>query len=154
MPVLFFLFWIVLNGRITVEITVFGLVISFALYLFLWRFLDYTPRYDLIMLKKVPWMVWYVLLLIREVFAATLVMAGFIFNHRDIPEPVLVSFHLPLKSAFAQMVLANSITLTPGTITVDMHEGYYRVHCYDKSMAEGLEDSVFVRCLLRLEESL
>ena len=154
MIVLFFLFWIVLNGRITVEIAVFGVVISVALYLFSCKFLDYTPRYDFIMLKKIPWMIWYALILIREVFAATLIMAGFIFNHRDIPEPVLVSFQMPLKSAFAQMVLANSITLTPGTITVDMHDGYFRVHCYDKSMAEGLEDSVFVRCLLKLEESL
>ena len=154
MAVLIFLFWVVLNGRLTAEIAVFGLVISGALYAFLWKFLDYKPRYDLLLTKSLPQAVRYLAVLIREVVLSALVMAGYVFNHRDIPEPVLVSFTPPLKTAFARTLLADSITLTPGTITVDMRDGVFQVHCYDRTMAEGLDSSVFVRLLQRWEAAL
>lgn len=154
MALLFFVFWVVLNGRLTWEIAVFGAGISAGAYLFICLFLDYKPRYDLVLLKTLPWLVRYLLVLIREVTLATVTMAGWIFNHRDIPEPVLVSFRPPLETDLARTLLANSITLTPGTITVEMVGGDFQVHCYDKSMAEGLDDSVFVRLLRQWEEAL
>lgn len=154
MAVLIFCFWVVLNGRLTVEIALFGAAISAALYLFACRVLDYKPRYDLLAVKSIPWAVTYFVVLVREMVLATLSMAGWVFNHRDIPEPVIVLFHPPLERAFSHVLLANSITLTPGTITVDMHDGEFRVHCYDKSMAAGLDSSPFVRLLKKLEETL
>ena len=48
-------------------------------------------------------------------------------------------------------MLANSITLTPGTITVDLKDGEYLVHCYDKSMGDGIDESGFVTLLRKLE---
>ena len=48
--------------------------------------------------------------------------------------------------------LANSITLTPGTITVSLEENRYVIHCLDKSFSEGLNESSFVRLLARMEE--
>lgn len=154
MAVLIFLFWVVLNGRLTAEIAVFGLIVSGLLYVFLIKFLDYRPRYDLLLVRSLPAAVRYLLALIREIVLATLVMARYVFDHRDIPEPVLVSFRPPLKTAFARSVLANSITLTPGTITVDTRGGMFQVHCYDRTMAEGLDQSVFVRLLRQWEAVL
>ena len=49
------------------------------------------------------------------------------------------------------MVLANSITLTPGTITVAMEEDELTVHALDVSLAAGMDDSVFVHMLRRME---
>ena len=50
------------------------------------------------------------------------------------------------------MLLANSITLTPGTITVSVEDDRFCVHCLDKELAEGMEDSVFVKLLEEMEE--
>ena len=113
MAVLMFLFWVVLNGRWTGEIAVFGLVLSAALYLFLVKFLDYKPRYDLILLKSLPQAVRYLLVLIREVALSALVMAGYVFDHRDIPEPVLVRFEPPLKTGLARVLLASRTRARP-----------------------------------------
>ena len=66
---------------------------------------------------------------------------------------MIVRFRVPLKRSFTRMLLANSITLTPGTVTVDVEAGEYTVHCLDRSLAEGMEDSVFVRQLLRMEQA-
>ena len=60
--------------------------------------------------------------------------------------------HVDLNTRTAQVLLANSITLTPGTITVEMKDGEYLIHCYDKTMGEGLDSSVFVSMLKKLEE--
>ena len=60
-------------------------------------------------------------------------------------------FKTDLKSAPARIMLANSITLTPGTITVSLTGDEYVVHCLDKSLAEGINSSIFVTLLRRLE---
>ena len=67
------------------------------------------------------------------------------------PRPVIIRFRTDLKTRTARVILANSITLTPGTITVSIEDDELTVHCLDRSMAEGMDDSVFVHALRRLE---
>ena len=66
-------------------------------------------------------------------------------------EPVLVRFKTDLKTKEAKVVLANSITLTPGTITVMLEDDEFVVHCLDKELAEGMNHSIFVELLGKLE---
>ena len=49
-------------------------------------------------------------------------------------------------------MLAHSITLTPGTITVDIRGDWFLVHCLDTSFGEGLEDSGMERRIRAIEE--
>ena len=56
-----------------------------------------------------------------------------------------------LKTKTARVLLANSITLTPGTITVSLQDNVYTVHCLDKQFGEGLSDSTFVWLLHKIE---
>ena len=51
------------------------------------------------------------------------------------------------------MVLANSITLTPGTLTVSLEGNDLLIHALDRDMARGVDESVFVRHLRRMEET-
>ena len=152
MGVVFFLFWVVLNGRLTVEIAIFGFFISVAVYLFSYKYLDYNPKKEIMLLKKTPLILAYLFVLIREIVKSTIVMIGYIFNFRDIPEPVIVHFMSPFKSVFAMYLLAASITLTPGTIVVRLRDGEFQVHCYDIEMARDIDESVFVRLLRKMED--
>lgn len=152
MFVIFFVFWLILNGRVTTEIVIFGLAISAAMYLFICKFMDYSPGKDLFILKKLPLMIAYFFLLIKEIIKANVVMAGFIFRPQVLAEPALIKFRTDLTTRPAMVALANSITMTPGTITVELQDGNFCVHCYDKSMGEGIENSSFVRLLRRIEK--
>ena len=152
MFVLFFLFWVMLNGRITVEITLFGLVISAAMYVFVCKFTEFSFRKDMWIVRKLPWIIGYCFILINEIIKANLTMIHYLLSPQILPEPALVRFHTDLKTRTAQVLLANSITLTPGTITVEMKDGEYLIHCYDKTMGEGLDSSVFVSMLKKMEE--
>ena len=59
---------------------------------------------------------------------------------------------MDLKKNRHLVALANSITLTPGTITVDLHDNHYTVHALDASMVDGLDDGVFVQKLMDMEK--
>ena len=67
MFVLFFLLWIVFNGQITLEIVLFGLVISAALYWFICRFMEYSFQRELAYLKKGGYLIQYLYYLLKEI---------------------------------------------------------------------------------------
>lgn len=151
MYLLFFLIWIIFNGRFTWEIAAFGAVLSGMMYWFGCRFLDYKFSTDIWLCRKMGGFLHYIIVLVREIIKANFTVIGMLFSSRYELEPTVVHFRVSLKSKFARVMLANSITLTPGTITVSMVEGDYIVHCLDKSLAEGIDHSVFVELLEKLE---
>jgi multicomponent Na+:H+ antiporter subunit E len=54
-------------------------------------------------------------------------------------DPKIIKFNSRLKGEYARMLFANSITLTPGTITVDVTAlGRFAVHCIDDASAAPL----------------
>ena len=53
-------------------------------------------------------------------------------------DPHIFRFKTQLKSDFARFVFANSITLTPGTVTLDIEGDEFIVHAIDKASAEEL----------------
>lgn len=150
---LFFL-WIMFNGRITVEIVLFGLVISAAIFLFMCKFMDYSVGKEKKLFLILPDLIKYLFILIWEIVKANIATAHFVLNQKIEVEPQLIHFTTPLRTDTARVVLANSITLTPGTITVELENGEFKVHCLDRELAEGMEDSVFVKNLLKIEDKI
>ena len=151
MYILFFLLWVMFNGQLTLEIAVFGLVIAAAMYFFVCKFMDYRIKKDIVILKETGYILQYIGLLLWEIVKANMATIRFIMSIKHKNEPVLVSFKTTLKTQTAKTILANSITLTPGTITVSLEEDEYVVHCLDKSFSEGLSDSSFVKLLTKME---
>lgn len=143
--------WLILNGRVTVEILILGILISAALYLFACRVMDYSVAKDVRRFRLLPGLLVYAAILLIEIGKANVGVLRLVMSPRYEPEPVLITFDTKLKTDFARSLLANSITLTPGTITVSLQEGRYQVHCLDKEMAEGIDTSVFVRALEKME---
>ena len=152
MYIVFFILWIIFNGRITTEIVIFGLVIAAVMYAFICKFMDYSFKKELVYLKKIPYIIEYLYLLIKEIIKANFATMKLTLSSNYAIEPVLIHFESPVKTKTAKFLLANSITLTPGTITVSIVENEFTVHCLDKSLAEGIEDSEFVKILRKIED--
>lgn len=151
MYLLFLLAWIIFNGNITLEILIFGVVIAAVMLAFMCKFMDYSLKKELNVYKKSIWFFVYVGLLIREIIKSNLAIIPRILTVEEEMEPVIVKFRTSLKSDFTRMLLANSITLTPGTITISLEEDEYTIHCLDTSLAEGLENSDIEKALKRLD---
>ena len=146
-----FAFWLLLNGRWTLEIGLTGLVLSGLIYLFLWKFMDYSPRREWAMARRLPGLLAYFCFLLGEIFRAAFATIRLIWSPRRVAQPRLTSFRTPLRTRKGKVLLGNSITLTPGTITVDVREDRFLVHCLDSDFAEGLSDSAMQRRIRKLE---
>ena len=151
MYLIFLALWIIFNGKVTLEIVLFGLVIAAALDFFVIKFMDYRPQTTLKAIRLLPQMLLYFLVLLREIFKANIQTTKLLYSAKYEVEPLLVTFRPGLKTDTARVVLANSITLTPGTITVTLEGDEFVVHFLDKELADGIENSVFVALLRRME---
>lgn len=152
MYLVFLLIWIIFNEKFNLEILLFGLVISAAVFAFVCKFMDYSIAKEKMFYKKLPGMVCYVFLLVKEILMANLNVCRLILSEKEEIDPAIVEFcsdemETPVGRAF----YANAITLTPGTITVTLENDTYVVHCLDESMAAGLVDSKLERMLHELE---
>lgn len=151
MYLVFLLLWIILNGQFTWEIFFFGIVIAGAMYAFICKFLDYSVAKDLLMFRKLPYILLYILVLLKEIIKSNVSAIGLALSYRNEIDPVIIKFRTDLKSNTAKVVLANSITLTPGTITVALEGEELTVHALDVDLVRGIDDSVFIHMLRKME---
>lgn len=152
MAILFFLLWILLSGHVTAGVCLSGAAVSLALDLFCRRVLGYKTLWRPSAVRKLPGALRYLGCLLAEMLKAGFLVMRFIYARGRVPEPRLIRFRCGLESDAARSVLANSITLTAGTITVSAENGDLCVHALDRSMADGIENSRFAGRLKKLEE--
>jgi multicomponent Na+:H+ antiporter subunit E len=131
-------FWIMLSGKFDLFHLTLG-VLSSALVSFL--------SADLLMFKEgknrlvtgvrflmyLPWLLYQIVLSTMHV--------TFLALHprmKDQIDPTIVTFKTKLKTNIAKVALANSITLTPGTITVRIEDQVFYVHAISRKAAAGL----------------
>ena len=139
--IILFAFWILLSGNFDAFHLTLGvistLVVTFwtgdmlvidskltigARLALLWRFALYTL-----------WLLWQIVIAnFHVVYVALHPKMG------DILEPQMVEFKTELKTDLAKFVLANSITLTPGTVTVRIEDGVFLIHALTDHTAAGV----------------
>ena len=155
MSLVYFALWVIFNGRITAEIVIAGIFLSFLLDMFVKRCIHirFTGLTFMKCLKLFPDAVFYVIVLVVEIFKANIAVTKLILAPDIDIEPCLVRFRTALKSTAARAALANSITLTPGTLTVSLDGDEILVHALTRKIAGKLEGSIFEKLLARMERT-
>ena len=151
MYLMYLILWIILNGGFTGKIFLFGLVIAAAVFAFTCKFMGHSLKKEKQMYGKLFRLLHFLFVLIIEIVKANFTAIHMILSEEEEVEPVLVSFSSDMKTDLGKAFLANAITLTPGTITVMLENSEFVVHCLDKSLAAGMDSSVFVQLLKKLE---
>ena len=146
-----FLFWFLLSGHTTPMLLSFGVA---SCLLAVWVAIRMNtsdeeghPGYLVrTTLFYWPWLVW-------EIIKANIDVIKIILK-RDMPiSPTVVTVEAPQDSALGQVIYANSITLTPGTVTVDMDHGKLTVHALTIEGAKALEDGEMSRRVSKVMNS-
>ncbi len=156
MCVLLFLIWLLFNNYYALdvqflEIVLFGLAVCGLIYLFIIKCTPFTFKKDLKICRKLPWLALYLIVLLKEVMVSNVKVLAVILNPKDQPNPEIVSIDVDVHSPFLRNLIANSITLTPGTITISLQDDKIIVHCLKKKYIEGFENSLLVRIARRIE---
>lgn len=147
----YFALWVILNGRWTLEIGAFGVVFSALLTAFCCKFMGYSMEKERSLARGLLSAVRYGAMLLGEIVKANRTVIGMILDLSFEPQPQLVRFSSGLREERHRVVLADSITLTPGTITCQLAGDDFVVHCLDESLAEGLSDGIMVQRLREME---
>ena len=152
MAAVLFAFWWLLNGTMTAELAVIGAVLCALLRLFAWKCLGLSLKREWAVLRRLPALLAYVAFLVGEIAKAAARTIRLIWSPTLICEPKLAAFRTRLRTKPGKAVLADSITLTPGTITVDVRGDAFLVHCLDRDFAEGLGGGEMETRVLRVEK--
>lgn len=147
----FLAFWTILAERITITSTIFGLVIAVIIYLYVNE--SYKGINIIKSLKLVPIWITFLLQLIGEIVVANIQVAMIVLSKDMSIAPEVVEYETSLESELLKTILANSITLTPGTMSVDIEGNSLKVHCLNRNYAESLEGNAFEKTLLRIQEA-
>jgi multicomponent Na+:H+ antiporter subunit E len=141
--------WLLLSGHLEPLILGFGVFSSLLVTYLAWR-MDREDRYAFPLI--LTWrLVFYWIWLIREILKSNLNVARVILNPRLPISPILVPFRARMKSDLARMIYANSITLTPGTITTGTEGDILRIHALTWQDVDGREEDEMGNQVCRLE---
>ena len=147
-----FVFWLLLTWSFTAQEMIAGAVVSLAVALFTSHFFIHEDAFWLLRPAKLAALISYAFVFLAELVKANVDVAGRCFaGCRDV-NPGIVKVPVDLKGDYAEDMLANSITLTPGTYTVKLEGKEYAVHALDDSFQPGIEYSAFFRMAKKLEE--
>lgn len=150
--ILLWLFFVLLNGRLTLEIALFGAAVAGLALLFACRYAGWSLKSEKEFLRRLPRLLLYGLYLLKEIAKANLITLRRVYARHEV-EPAIVTFRTPLAKEWTRVLLANSITLTPGTITLLLKDDALTVHCLDKSDAGGLEGSDMEQRIAKMEDA-
>jgi len=89
--------------------------------------------------------------LLLEIIKANILVAQIIIGKKK-PRPLLFRTPATQKSELGQVTYANSITLTPGTVSIGVGEGMIDVHSLSVGLADDLKTGVMNSKVCRLEE--
>lgn len=154
MFVVYFALWVILNGRWTVEIALFGVAFAALMTAFCCRFMGYSLEKEKRLVRGIAPALRYGALLLSEIVKANVTVIRMILTPGFEPKPQLVRFHSGLEDEAHRVALADSITLTPGTITCHLEGDEFVVHCLDESLMAGLDDGAMPAALRRMEAQM
>ena len=150
MFLMLWLFFILLSGKLTLEIALIGLGIALLVLAFCCAFMDWSIKKEIAFLRRLPRIILYGGRLFLEIVKANFITARRIFLRKG-EEPAIVTIRTSLKHEWQRVLLANAITLTPGTITLHIEDDALTVHCLNQQDADGLENSSMEKKIAKLE---
>lgn len=146
-PLLLLLFWIILCEKFNVEVLIIGIVVTATVTYLNRKFLPSGK----VRIGKLTLYALYLLLLLKEIILANISVAKIVMSPRIKVSPCIVRLKTRLKSSLHRAILANSITLTPGTLTLQLNDDELVVHCLMKEYIPDLVHSKFEKLLLKIE---
>lgn len=120
-------FWLVLNGSLASDVLVVGMIAALVIALMFHDGLSVVSEFRLTpqSLLAAPA---YVLFFLKELIKSNLRLASIVLSPALPLHPGIVKVRTRLKSRMGRLLLANSITLTPGTLTVEMEGEWLYIH--------------------------
>ena len=147
--------WLLLSGHYTLLLIFFGLL-SVALVVLLALRMDVVDHEGHPLHLNSKALVVYWCWLLKEIFVSNIYVCRLILNPAMPISPTVIALRSSQSSDLARVIFANSITLTPGTVTIDVDGDITEVHTITeeaaRSLLQGSMDSKVTALESRSEE--
>lgn len=143
------IFWLANSGHYTALVLSLG-AISIALVVFIAHRMDVVDH-EAQPLHLTPKLPGYYAWLIKEIVLSNLVVVKHIWLGNKSISPVFATITASQKTEIGKVIYANSITLTPGTVTVNIEDDKFLVHALLQESIEDLESGEMDRRVTQLE---
>ncbi|UCE90497.1 MAG: Na+/H+ antiporter subunit E [Pseudomonadota bacterium] len=143
-----YVFWLLLSGFFTAQLLILG-VVSVVLVVFVANRMDAVDHegHPLNLTSGAPaYWAW----LLVETIKSNIDVARCIWQRRPAISPTMIRVTATQGSALGRTVYANSITLTPGTITTDVMGNEFEVHALTREAAAAVEEGEMDRRVSRI----
>ena len=143
MTAVLFGFWLLLSGTFQTKFLIYGIltavISAWVTYpLLLLPSADETKKYFVFGFNPIKLLIYFFWLMWQLVLANVDVLKATVRPEIEI-NPRIVKFRYQTDNPMAKVILANSITLTPGTVTIDVtDDGVFYVHALTDGAADGL----------------
>lgn len=146
-----FAFWLVISGSLAPADLLLGSALSLLLGWWSARFLwaGHAPQLSA---RQLLALLGYLLLFSGEIFRSAVHVARVVIDPRLPIEPQLIICRTGLQREISRVAFAHSVSLTPGTLTVDMDGGTFLVHCLDEESAARIVSGALERRIARVFE--
>lgn len=149
--IVMYVLWFLFNGKVTVELAIIGALLCGGLCYFTQKWIREENQESVLKGHIIDFMKYFLILLV-EIIKANIVVMKLIWNpNMSQWHPTFITFHCNIEDERMRVILANSITLTPGTITVGMEEKEFTVHVLDHRQKDDVENGIFTQELLKIE---
>ncbi|MBR2562983.1 MAG: Na+/H+ antiporter subunit E [Eubacterium sp.] len=150
-----FLLWLLFNGRCTPDVIGFGIVLSMAVSVFAVKICGWSDRKARHFLRIIGQMIVYIFCLFFEIIKANLAVIRVILSPKDGRyAPRIFRFDSCLETKALETILADSITITPGTYTIGVEGRELVVHGLNKEFEDSTPGSGLNHRLIRMQEKL
>jgi multicomponent Na+:H+ antiporter subunit E len=147
-----FILWLLLSGYLDLLLLGFGAFSCALAVLLTWRAQVIDPEELHLNEYLRPRLLAYLLWLVREIVKSNIEVARCILDPRLPISPILISLQPSQRNELGQVIYANSITLTPGTITTYLSHGRLEVHALTWEAAAALAEGEMDRRVSTLEK--
>lgn len=148
-------FWLLLTWNLHYQHVIAGLIGAYLLTLFNKDLLFKKDERPVLNKKSIILGIKYLTKLVVEIFVANIEVAKIVLRPKMPISPGIVKFKAKeIRKDFSRVLLGNSITLTPGTLTLEMNEdNLYIVHALTRENAESVADWYMTKKIIEIERA-
>lgn len=145
-------FWLILTPIRNLQSIIIGISVSLLVVMYS-RDIAFTndemPKYNI---KNLLVFFKFILMLLVEIVKSNINVALIVLNPSLPLSPCFIKVPVKFKKDVVKVIYANAVSLTPGTLTIEIQEDGYIIHALTKEAADGMSDSILEYYCRKLDD--
>ena len=146
------LFWVIISSKLDVISLTIGVMVSLLVVFYNYDLIFNQSEMTKLTFKKLLALIVLGFFLMINIVKSNIEVAKIVLSPKMSIHPGFKKIKQPLKKEVNRAMFGNAITLTPGTLTVDMNDDEILVHALNVEQVDGINQSAVLKSFLIFEE--